>query len=628
MTNRTALVLIDLQNDFLAMPRMEPHPSTIIAGAAQLLREFRVRGLPVIHVRTKTAAVGFGRMPHWEQRDTVACVAGTSGYDAPPALRPLAGEAVFDKTWFSAFSVSAFEDYLREKEIGVLVLGGVFIQSCLRQTAIDGYQKGFRVYLAAEASGSHDPLHAALTLNYLDDRAMIPLDSRALIAVVDTAEQRREPEPPQQLDRLVISLRSIQGQWALEPMESRVAKLHQLAVHLEQAKESLAQLIVAEVKKPIVFARGEVDRAVSLLRAVAVRIAKLPQIKAESEGRIHFHPRGIVAIVTPWNNPLAIPMGKLAPALAHGNAVLWKPSPHASKVARMLVPLMAKAGFPDGLVTIVEGDERQARKLIAAEIDALAFSGSSRTGWSIIAQASARLLPVQAELGGNNGAIVAASADIKAAAAAIAEGAFGFAGQRCTSNRRAIVLAEVYEAFLAQLQSSTGLLNCGDPLDIGTRVTPMISPQAAQTIAALVERAREAGYAILQPHLQLTNFSFEAEAFHAPTIVLCDDPAAFIVQEESFGPILVVQKARDFEHALELLNQVSHGLVAALFSQNEAEQERFLEKAQAGIVKLNASTVNAGVDLPFTGWKHSGYGAGEHGEANAEFFSKRQAVYA
>jgi acyl-CoA reductase-like NAD-dependent aldehyde dehydrogenase/nicotinamidase-related amidase len=627
MTNRPVLVLIDLQNDFLAMPRMEPHPSTIVAGAAQLLREFRVRGLPVVHVRTKTAANGSGRMPHWEQRDTVGCVAGTAGYEAPASLMPLEGEAVFDKTWFSAFSVSAFEDYLREKDIGVLVLGGVFIQSCLRQTAIDGYQKGFRVYLAVEASGSHDPLHAALTLNYLDDRAMTPLDTRGLLGAIDTADERRELEPPRELDQLVISLRRIQGQWAREPIESRVAKLHQLAAHLEQVKESLAQLIVAEVKKPIVFARGEVDRAVSLLRAVAARIGRSPQIKTESEGRIHFHPRGIVAIVTPWNNPLAIPMGKLAPALAHGNAVLWKPSPHATKIAQMLLPIITKAGFPEGLVTIVEGDERQARKLIASGVDALAFSGSSRTGWSIIAQASARLLPVQAELGGNNGAIVALSADIEATAAAIAEGAFGFAGQRCTSNRRAIVLAGVYETFLTQLQRSTGQLNCGDPLDIGTRVTPMISPRAALSVAALLERARAAGYTVLQPHVQPGYFGWEAEAFHAPTIVLCDDPAAFIVQEESFGPILVVQKARDFEHALELLNQVSYGLVAALFSQDRTEQERFLEKAQAGIVKLNASTVNAGVDLPFTGWKHSGYGAGEHGEANAEFFSKRQAIY-
>jgi aldehyde dehydrogenase (NAD+) len=155
----------------------------------------------------------------------------------------------------------------------------------------------------------------------------------------------------------------------------------------------------------------------------------------------------------------------------------------------------------------------------------------------------------------------------------------------------------------------------------------MISARAAQAAAALVERARSAGLAVLQPHLPLEEPGRQSEAFYPPTLIFCDEPGTFIVQEESFGPILVVQKARHFEHALQLLNNVSHGLVAAIFSKDEAEQERFLEIAEAGILKLNASTVNAGVDLPFTGWKHSGYGAAEHGEANAEFFSKRQAIY-
>ena len=233
---------------------------------------------------------------------------------------------------------------------------------------------------------------------------------------------------------------------------------------------------------------------------------------------------------------------------------------------------------------------------------------------------------MQAELGGNNGAIVAVSADIKAAAAAIAEGAFGFAGQRCTSNRRAIVLDGVYEAFLAELQRSTGQLICGDPLDVLTRVTPMISSRAAQTVAALVERARDDGYTVLQPHPRLKNLGLEAEAFHAPTIVLCDEPTAFIVQEESFGPILVVQRARDFGHALELLNQVPYGLVAALFPRTK--QARTIPRKGPGrdreTERIHGKRRR---DLPFTGWKHSGYGAGEHGEANAEFFSKRQAVY-
>jgi acyl-CoA reductase-like NAD-dependent aldehyde dehydrogenase len=468
-----------------------------------------------------------------------------------------------------------------------------------------------------------------LTLDYLADRSIPSFNTATLLTGGEAEAKVRSSisQPKPALDVLLSSVRSVQSEWAKEPMKGRIENLRALAARLEQEKESLAQVIVAEVKKPITFARGEVDRAVALLNVVTARVENFSETKTETEGRIAYKPRGVVAMITPWNNPLAIPMGKLAPALVYGNGVLWKPSPYAPKVAHALLPLLGQAGIPEGLVEIVEGDDRQARALIASGVDAVAFSGSSRTGWSVVSQASARLLPLQAELGGNNAAIVCPTADFKAAGDAIAEGAFGFAGQRCTSNRRVIVLSGIFDTFLRQLEKSTLELPCGDPLMIETRVTPMISLQAAQAIAVLVERARVAGFRVLQPHLSQQNFDAFAGAFYPPTLILCEDAGSFIVQEESFGPILVVQKAKDFEHALQLLNQVPYGLVAALFSQDKVEQETFLQSAQAGIVKLNSSTVNAGVDLPFTGWKHSGYGSSEHGEANAEFFTKRQAIY-
>jgi len=621
MTARPLLVLIDLQNDFLAAPRLEPHPDTILAGTARLLDEFRRRGLPVAHVRTQMAADGKGRMPHWEETNHFFCVEGTSGWASPALLEPRADEPVFYKSWFSAFTSQDFEDYLRDQGTTTIVLAGLHLQTCLRQTALDGYQKGFRVFLARDASGSHDPLHGALTLDYLAERGMKPLDTTALLKWLETVEVSLPQELPS-LEGLIPSLRAAQSEWARAPMSRRIEILRCLAAGLQSEKENLARVIVEQVRKPITFARGEVDRAIALLKVVTARAETFQWVRTEAEGQVHYHPRGIVAMITPWNNPLAIPMGKLAPALVFGNAVVWKPSPYAPRVAHAITPLLEQAGVPRNLVEIVEGDDRCARKVIASGVDAIAFSGSSRTGWSIVAQAASRLLPVQAELGGNNGAIVSACANLKAAADAIAEGAFGFAGQRCTSNRRAIVLAEIYDSFLSQIEASTRELPSGDPWKIETRVTPMISPEAARTVAGLVERARAAGLHVIQPKAV-----FPDESFYPPTIILCDDSESTIVQEESFGPILVIQKARDFTHALELLNGVRYGLVAALFSQDQVEQKTFLQTAQAGIVKLNASTVNAGVDLPFTGWKQSGHGAAEHGEANAEFFTKRQAVY-
>ena len=253
-----------------------------------------------------------------EQQGIFACAGGTSGYDGPVSLAPRANEPVFNKTFFSAFSVPAFENYLREKRVETLIIGGLYLQTCLRQTALDAYQKGFQVCIAREAAGSHDPLHGALTLDYLADRSIHSFTTAALVEGREREAKVPSPlsEPKLNLDVLVSTVRTVQSAWAREPMQSRVASLRALAALIEQEKESLAQVVVAQVKKPIAFARGEVDRAVALLKVVTARVQNFSDTKTEAEGRIGYKPRGVVAMmITPWNNPLAIPMGKLAPAL-------------------------------------------------------------------------------------------------------------------------------------------------------------------------------------------------------------------------------------------------------------------------------------------------------------------------
>lgn len=203
MLKRPALVLIDVQNDYLQLPGIEPHPATVVAEAARLLRGFRERGYPVLHVRTKSFADGDDRMPHWQQRAIFACRAGSIGYAAPDDLGPLQGEPVFDKTFFSAFSVSGFESYLKDRDIQTLILSGLFLQTCLRQTALDGYQRGFHIHLAVDASGSHDPLHGAITVDYLGDRAMTPLGTAELLRALDQEGDVRLPPASVDLDSLV-----------------------------------------------------------------------------------------------------------------------------------------------------------------------------------------------------------------------------------------------------------------------------------------------------------------------------------------------------------------------------------------------------------------------------------------
>jgi alpha-ketoglutaric semialdehyde dehydrogenase len=334
-------------------------------------------------------------------------------------------------------------------------------------------------------------------------------------------------------------------------------------------------------------------------------------------------PLGVIAMVTPWNNPVAIPLGKIAPALAYGNTVVWKPSPAGSGLAVKLMEYLHEAGLPPGVVNLVCGDRATALTLMAdSDVDGVTITGSPAAGCSAQDICGRRHIPLQAELGGNNPAIIWSDCDLHRAAAKVADAAFAFAGQRCTANRRVIVDARVYDCFLDSVQASVAALVCGDPIDPNTRVGPLISMDKRHDVAALVERASPASAAVLTSHKTKL-----AGAYFPPTIICCDDPMQEVVQEETFGPVLVVQRAKDWDHAMRLCNGVRQGLVASLFSNSKELQERFLEDAQAGILKINMATADANVEAPFGGWKASGIGPPEHGTSNREFYTRAQAAY-
>jgi acyl-CoA reductase-like NAD-dependent aldehyde dehydrogenase len=252
------------------------------------------------------------------------------------------------------------------------------------------------------------------------------------------------------------------------------------------------------------------------------------------------------------------------------------------------------------------------------EADAISLTGSPLAGRAAQEIAARRNVPLQAELGGNNAAIVWSDADLDDAARRIAEGAFGQAGQRCTANRRAVVDARCADAFVERLVAATAALVVGDPGDEATHVGPLVTAEARARVEAALGRARGR---VLVPHARVP------AGCMAPAIVLSDDPREEIVQEETFGPVLVVQRAAHFDEALELLNGVRQGLVAALFSAAPERRARFLAEARAGILKLGQATADAGVDQPFGGFKASGIGPPEHGDEGFRFFTRPQAIY-
>ncbi len=628
---RPALLLVDLQNDFLRAPGLEPPAGEVVERAAALLRGCRERGVPVFHVRT-TIADGTRPMPHWELKGYRACVEGTEGHASPPPLRPAAGERAFDKTFFSAFGAPALEEALRAATIDTVVVAGVHLHGCVRATVLDAYQRGFSVLVAEDAVASHDPLHAAASRRWLAGRAARFLAVDAVLATLSGGASGAPPRPEgarvapdaavAKGDGLVAAAQAAWPGWRHTPVAARAALLERFAGLVEAESKGLAARMASETGKPVRYGVPEVVRAAALVRAAA-RHAEGSDRPAGPVARARRRPHGVVALVTPWNSPVAIPLGKIGPALACGNAAVWKPAPAAASIAARLVELFERAGAPSGVLGLAVGDADAARALMEDErVRAISITGSAAAGAVAQEIAARRHVPLQAELGGNNAAIVWSDTDLDRAASRIAEGAFGQAGQRCTANRRVIVDAGCADDFVARLERATAALVVGDPSDPLTHVGPLVSAGAASRVAAVIERARTVARGVIVPHEAVP-----PGAYVAPTIVLCDEPSAEIVQEETFGPVLVVQRTESFTRALGLLNGVRQGLAAALFSSSVDRRARFLEEAEAGILKLDDATADAGVDAPFGGWKASGIGPPEHGECDREFYTRAQALY-
>jgi acyl-CoA reductase-like NAD-dependent aldehyde dehydrogenase/nicotinamidase-related amidase len=670
---KPVILLVDLQNDFLSSPLLEPARGVVIDRSARLVGAARDFSIPVVHIWTTVSPKNDRRMPHWKLMNKWSCVEGTEGHATPEALRPLKSEHIIHKTFFSAFSDSALEDLLRSLGADTLVLAGVHLHGCIRATILDAYQRGFRIWVAEDAVASNDPLHASITRRYLEKRSVrfapvemiissfrggAPTDIEfgtvinSLPSSIVAGSVLRETNlehivhvSPRQTGEICWSIpvcgagqASLAAQAARKAyselkdysLTARVEVLKRFADLLAGEADALAEQMAREIGKPVTYGKAEVFRTAALLKDLTRRADDPLEVNCGPDSIVRRRPLGVVAIVSPWNNPLAIPIGKIAPALFYGNTVVWKPAPAGSSIAIKVMELLRAAGCPAGTVNLICGDRSTAGTLMAdPEVDAATLSGSLSSGYSAQDICTLRHIPLQAELGGNNAAIVWSDGDIEAAAYRIAEAAFGFGGQRCTANRRAVVDARCYDEFLKYLLRAVGDLVWGDPLDLRTQVGPLISSDKCAHVDALVKRTRASGGIVFIPHAETAVYDglTRRGAYFPPVVICCDDPRNEVVQEETFGPVLVIQKADNWTRAMELCNGVKQGLASAVFSNSPEIVKSFLEEARAGILKINSATADANAEAPFGGWKASGIGPPEHGESDREFFTRTQTVY-
>jgi 1-pyrroline-5-carboxylate dehydrogenase len=439
-----------------------------------------------------------------------------------------------------------------------------------------------------------------------------PADRRRIVAMVATSSAA-------DVDEAVCGAAAAYPAWRARPWHERVALVRAAADRLADGKFRTAALLVHEVGKTRLEAMAEVEEAADLLRYYAGQLEAAGGYRRQMARAIASEvtesvllPYGVWAVISPFNFPMALAAGMAGAALLTGNTVVFKPSEEAALSGAILAGALWEAGVPREALQLVLGGEAVGRALVGhSAIAGVAFTGSSAVGMAIL-----RTLPrdyprpAAIEMGGKNPAIVAASADVEAAAVAVARSAFGYGGQKCSACSRAYVERGVYDRFLERLAGAARAMKVGPPERKETAVGPLIDERAVERFVATVARVREAGGEILVGGSVLADGDLAHGHYVEPTVATLPDAEHALWDEELFVPLLLVRPVADLAEGIALANRSRHGLTAGLFAGRRAEIDRFLDGIEAGVVYVNrksGATTGAwpGVNS-FGGWKGSG----------------------
>ncbi len=412
--------------------------------------------------------------------------------------------------------------------------------------------------------------------------------------------------------------------WQAVPPQERIERVQRLIIGIRGNAAEWAEHLIREVGKPRGDAEGELAYGTALLDAVC---AQYESDIGEGPGHVRLRPHGLVGLITPWNNPFAIPFGKIIPALIYGNGVVWKPALPAHGLSRIMLQSLDEAGLSEA-VALIGGDAETGRLLLEhPRLRAASFTGSVEIGQLVVRQCQDRQIPVQGELGGNNAAIILADADIAQVAADLAPAMFSFSGQRCTAIRRLIVERAIAAPFKQAIAAAVAALRPGMPADRETQIGPVISRERQTSLLDMIALGRAEGGQLLAGGGVPAGCP-EAGCWIEPTLFAFDDQSSAVMQTELFGPVAGLVVAEDFDHALRLHNSTRYGLLGALFTHDLGHERRFLDEAEAGILSVNQTRPAFASAGPFIGWKSSGHGPPEHGRWNRDFYTRPQAVYA
>lgn len=420
--------------------------------------------------------------------------------------------------------------------------------------------------------------------------------------------------------------------WSRTPLTQRADVMRAIATGLEASAHELADLVCRELGKPTAESRAEAVRSAEIFRYFAAEATKpVGSVFASPDGSESIETtrraRGVYALITPFNFPLALPAWKLAAALVHGNCVVWKPSEAAAATSQRMLELLLDSGLPPEVIALVQGDRETGTALVGQEdIVGISFTGSTSVGLGLIKQGGSRALPVQAEMGGSNPAIVLADADLSLAAYEIVAGAFSSCGQRCTATRRIVCDESVYDELISRMAAEMASWTMGDPAEPVVRVGPVITDAAKAAIDSALDLSSTQGAQILA--LAPVGDSASTDGHYVrPAVVAVKDVRSNLWCDEVFGPVAALLRVEGEAAAIEAAGHRSYGLSAAVFTDSLKSARRVSEALDVGVMHVNSATTGAAPHVPFGGVKGSGYGPMEQGEAAQEFYTARRTTY-
>ncbi|EJG1666831.1 betaine-aldehyde dehydrogenase [Vibrio parahaemolyticus] len=418
--------------------------------------------------------------------------------------------------------------------------------------------------------------------------------------------------------------------WSAMTAIERSRILNKAVAILRERNDELAALEVADTGKPIQEAIAvDITTGADVIEYYA---GLAPSLQGEqqplNENQFFYtrrEPLGICAGIGAWNYPIQIAMWKSAPALAAGNAMIFKPSEETPLTALKLAEIYSEAGLPDGVFNVVQGDYRVGQMLTAhPDIAKVSFTGESGTGKVVMGDSAKTLKQVTMELGGKSPLIVFDDAKLDDAVSAAMVANFYTQGEVCTNGTRVFVHESIYDDFVAQLKTRTEKLVVGDPLDENTQIGALISKEHESKVLSAIEGAKASGATLLTGGYKVTDNGLQNGNFVAPTVFIdCDDSMSH-VQQEIFGPVMSVLKFSEEAEVIERANDTDYGLAAGVFTQNLSRAHRVIHKIQAGICWVNAWG-DSPAEMPVGGYKQSGIGR-ENGVETLKHYTQTKSV--